>query len=140
ADAEAVDLELTVADREQVERRLERVRKAARSGDAAAAAEAAALEALAATLDAGDPARAVADPAARALGAEMGLLTAKPVLYLANTDESLVPPPGLAEHAASRGAQALALPVGLELELAEMDPAEAAELAAEMELGDVRGA
>jgi GTP-binding protein YchF len=139
ADAEAVDLELAVADRDQLERRLERVRKGARAGEAGAAAELAALEGLAAALDAGRPARLAGD-AARALGAEMGLLTAKPVLYLANTDEALVPPEALAAHASAQGGQALALPVGLELELAEMDPAEAAELAAELELGDERGA
>ena len=139
ADAEAVDLELTIADRDQVERRLERVRKGARAGEAGAAAELAALEALASALDAGRPAR-LADEAARAVAAEMGLLTAKPVLYLANTDEELTPPEGLAAHAEAQGAQALALPVGMELELTEMDPAEAAELAAELELGDVRGA
>jgi GTP-binding protein YchF len=140
ADAEAVDLELAVADREQVERRLERVRKGARAGEAGAAADLAALEALSAALDAGRPARRADDEAARALGAEMDLLTAKPVLYLANTDEALEPPAELAAHAEAQGAQALALPVGIELELAAMNPAEAAELAAELELGDVRGA
>jgi GTP-binding protein YchF len=140
ADAEAVDLELVVADREQAGRRLERVRKGARVGEAGAAAELGALELLVAELDAGRPARLVDDEAARALAADMGLLTGKPVLYLANTDEELEPSPELAAYAAAQGAQALALPVGLELELAEMEPAEAAELAEEMELGDVRGA
>jgi GTP-binding protein YchF len=140
ADAEAVDLELTVADREQVERRLERVRKGARAGEAGAAAELAALETIAAELDAGRPARLVADEEARAVGWAMGLLTAKPVLYVANTDEELTPPDDLLAHAAERDAQALALPVGMELELSAMDPEEAAELAAELELGDTRGA
>ncbi len=140
ADAEAVNLELAVADREQVERRLERVRKGARAGEAGAPAELAALEELAAALDAGRPARLAGDAAARALGSQMELLTAKPVLYLANTDEGLVPPEGLAAHAEAQGGQALALPIGMELELAEMDPAEAAELAAELELGESRGA
>jgi ribosome-binding ATPase YchF (GTP1/OBG family) len=70
----------------------------------------------------------------------MDLLTAKPVLYLANTDEALEPPAALAAHAEAQGAQALALPVGMELELAAMEPEEAAELAAELELGEVRGA
>ncbi|WP_217914580.1 redox-regulated ATPase YchF [Miltoncostaea marina] len=140
ADAEAVDLELAVADRDQSERRLERVRKTAKSGDAAAIAEAAALERLIEALDAGRPARSVDDEAATAVAADMGLLTAKPVLYIANTDEELEPPADLAAHAAAQGAQALALPVGLELELAAMDPEEAAELAAEMELGGTRGA
>ncbi|MGD9696399.1 MAG: redox-regulated ATPase YchF [Thermoleophilia bacterium] len=139
ADAEAVDLELTVADRDQVERRLERVRKGARAGEAGAAAELARLEIIAADLDAGRPARLVADDEARAHALEMGLLTAKPVLYVANTDEELTPPEGLEAHAVAQGARALALPVELERELAEMEPEEAAELAAEMELGDVRG-
>jgi ribosome-binding ATPase len=139
ADAEAVDLELAVADREQVGRRLERVRKGVRAGEKGAAAELAALEAIAAALDAGRPARLV-DDAARAIALEMGLLTAKPVLYIANTDEELQPPAGVAAHAEAQGAQALALPVGLELELAAMEPEEAAELAADLELGDTRGA
>jgi GTP-binding protein YchF len=140
ADAEAVDLELAVADREQVERRLERVRKGVRAGEQGAAAELAALEAIATALDAGRPARLVGDDAAREVALEMGLLTAKPVLYIANTDEDLEPPAGVAAHAEAQGAQALALPVGLELELAAMEPEEAAELAAELELGDTRGA
>ena len=140
ADAEAVDLELVVADREQAGRRLERVRKGARVGEAGAAAELVALELLVAELDAGRPARLVEDEAARVLAAGMGLLTGKPVLYLANTDEELEPSPELAAYAAAQGAQALALPVGLELELAAMEPEEAAELAEEMELGSVRGA
>jgi GTP-binding protein YchF len=140
ADAEAVDLELAVADREQLERRLERARKGARAGEPGAAAALGALDVLSAALDAGRPARLADDEAARALGAEMGLLTAKPVLYLANTDEALEPPAALAAHAEAQGAQALALPVGMELELAAMEPEEAAELAEELELGDVRGA
>jgi len=140
ADAEAVDLELAVADREQLERRLERARKGARAGEPGAAAALGALDVLSAALDAGRPARLADDEAARALGAEMGLLTSKPVLYLANTDEALEPPAALAAHAEAQGAQALALPVGMELELAAMEPEEAAELAEELELGDVRGA
>ena len=140
ADAEAIDIELILADREQVERRLERVRKGARAGEAGAKEELAHLDAVAAVLDAGDPARAVADAKARALAVEMGLLSAKPVLYVANTDEELEPPADLAGYAAARGAKCLALPVGLELELAQMDPGEAAELAEEMGLGSVRGA
>jgi ribosome-binding ATPase len=140
ADAEAVDLELAVADREVVARRLERVRKGARAGEPGAQAELPALEGLATALDAGRPARLADDPEARALGVGIELLTAKPVLYLANTDEGLAAPDGLVAHAAAQGAEALALPIGMELELAEMEPAEAAELAAELELGEVRGA
>jgi GTP-binding protein YchF len=139
ADAEAVDLELVLADREQTARRAERAGKAARAGDAAARAESAALDALLADLDAGRPARLTDAPGAAGVAADMGLLTAKPVLYLANADEPGDAPPALAAHAAAQGAQALGLPVGLELELAEMAPDEAAEMAAELGLGEERG-
>ncbi|MEQ9336507.1 MAG: DUF933 domain-containing protein, partial [Miltoncostaeaceae bacterium] len=140
ADAEAVDLELIVADREQVERRLDRVRKGARAGEAGAKEELAGLEAVVAALDEGIPARLVADEEGRTLAQALGLLSAKPVLYVVNTDEELEPPADVAAHAAALGARCLALPVGLELELSQMDPDEAAELAQDMGLGTVRGA
>lgn len=140
ADAEAIDMELALADRDQVERRLEKTRKGARAGEASAKAELPLLEGLAADLDTGVPVRLNASEEARALGASMGLLTARPVLYLANTDEPGPPPADLAAYAEARGAQALGLAVGTELELAGLPPEEAAELAAELELGDTRGA
>ena len=139
-DAEAVDLELVLADREQLTRREEKTAKAARTGDNQAKAELTAIATIAAALDEGRPARTITDPAAAALAAEMGLLTAKPVLYLVNTDDPGDPPSDVAAHAASQGAQAVALPVGVELELAGMDPDEANELADELGLGDERGA
>jgi len=140
ADAEAVDLELMLADREQLERRLDKVRKGAKSGDPVARTELGLLERLADELDAGMPLRMARDEEARALALEMGLLTAKPVLYVLNSDDPGNPPGDLAAFSASRGAQVIALAVGTELELAQLSDEEAAELAAAMELGDVRGA
>jgi GTP-binding protein YchF len=140
ADAEATDLELVLADREQCARRADKLVKGVRAGDPQAKADAAAVDLLVGALDEGRPASAVDDPAARAQAAEMGLLTAKPTLYLVNTDDPGEPPADVAAYAASRGAQALALPVGVELELAGMDPGEAAELAEELGLGSERGA
>lgn len=139
-DAEAVDLELALADREQLARREEKTAKAAKTGDAQARAELTAIDALAAVLDDGRPARTAVDDAARALASGMGLLTAKPVLYLVNTDDPGDPPADVVAYASGVGAQAMALPVGVELELAAMEPDEAAELAAELGLGDERGA
>lgn len=140
ADAEAVDLELIAADAEQLERRAERVAKAAKGGDAEAVAEAADLEAISAALEDGRPARLAETESARARASEMWLLSAKPMLYVANLDEPGPLPEGLEEHAATTEAQAFGLPVGIELELAGLDPEEAAELASELELGDTRGA
>jgi ribosome-binding ATPase YchF (GTP1/OBG family) len=55
ADIETLKLELVVADRDHVERRLERVRKEAKSGDRAKRQEVALTEALLAHLDGGRP-------------------------------------------------------------------------------------
>ncbi len=140
ADAEAVDLELMAADRELAERRLERLTKAVRGGDAAAQSETAELSGVVAGLDAGVPARAHGSAGGRKTALEMGLLTAKPVLYLANVDEAGSPPEGLVAHAEAQGAHAMALAVEVERELAELDPEEAAQLAQELELGGERGA
>ncbi len=140
ADAEVVDLELAFADREQLARREEKTTKSARAGDATAKAELLAIAALAAALDEGQPARTVDNEDARALAAQMGLLSAKPVLYLINTDDPGEPPDSLAAHATGQGAHAFALPVGVELELAAMDPDEAQEFASDLGLGDERGA
>lgn len=139
-DTEAVDLELALADRELLARREDKTAKAARTGDGQAKTELGVLATLAALLDEGRPARTAADPAAVELALEMGLMTAKPVLYLVNTDDPGEPPADVAAHASAQGAHAMALPVGVELELAAMDPEEADELAAELGLGDERGA
>ena len=139
-DAEAIDLELLLADRDQLERRREKVRKSAKSGDLAARAELVLLDGLAADLDEGTPLRTTSDADARDLALQMGLLTAKPVLYVLNTDDPGLPPDDLAAYVAARDAQVIALAVGTELELAQLSSEDAAELAADLELGDVRGA
>jgi len=87
-DREVINLELALSDLATVEKRLERVRKAARGQDREAQAELGLLERLFAVLADGRPARAVelAD-AERKLMRSFNLLTAKPILYLANVAE-----------------------------------------------------
>ena len=90
-DIEAIDMELILADLEAVTNRLGRQSKAAKTGNKAAAAEAAWLQELADHLEAGKPARTFeTDPAdeaqAKALK-ELGLLSAKPVIYACNVGE-----------------------------------------------------
>src|SRR5262245_5069371 len=80
ADLETLRLELLVADRDHVERRLERVAKQAKSGDAKLRAEVAELEALLAHLDGGG---SLADWP-RDLPGELEPLTAKPLLAIQN--------------------------------------------------------
>jgi ribosome-binding ATPase YchF (GTP1/OBG family) len=116
-DLETLKLELLVADRDHVERRLERVGKQAKSGDARLKAEVADLERLLAHLDAG---RTLAEWEGE-LPPELEPLTAKPLLELVN------------------GAGADAIDLQLEAELAELSPEEAAEFrgAGESALGEV---
>jgi ribosome-binding ATPase YchF (GTP1/OBG family) len=102
-DRERLDLELLVADRDHVERRLERVSKQAKSGDARLRAEVEELERLLAHIDAGRPLGEWDGP----LPAELEPLTTKPVVAVVNG-------PG-------------GIDLGLETELLELPDEEAAE-------------
>jgi ribosome-binding ATPase YchF (GTP1/OBG family) len=78
---------------------------------------------------------------------ELGSLTAKPVLFVANVDEgSDEVPREIAAHAAAQGAGAVAVSARIESELAELDEEEAAAMRAELAISEsglqrvVRGA
>jgi hypothetical protein len=121
-DAETVELELVFADQAAVQRRIERVAKTAKSGEAAAVAEHDLLRELEAGLEQGRPARSFGIDMPEGLD----LLTAKPALYIANVDES-----GNDESVAAlrafghdRGIETIALDAKLEAEIAELDEAD----------------
>jgi GTP-binding protein YchF len=118
-DAEAVDIELVLADGVIVERRLERQAKAARVGLKEAKDELGALERLAAHLDGGAPARTFAEPIPDGLD----LLTVKPVLYVANTSEDGdgEAVAALRAYAAQSGADVVEVAGRFEADLAEID-------------------
>ena len=87
-DHDVVTSELALADLAVVERRLEKTRKTARAGDADAQAELTLLERVVAELNAGRGAREAGEAEeAIALLRQLGLLTAKPILYAANVNE-----------------------------------------------------
>jgi len=134
ADVEAVETELVLSDLELVERRRDKTAKAARAGDAAAKKEMAALERLAAGLGDGLRAREIERNADdEALMRDLALVTERPVLFVLNTDEShLEAGTALAAWAAERGDQVVALAARLEVELAELEPDEAAEFRDEL--------
>lgn len=137
-DAEIVDLELVLADLESLQRQHERLVKAARGGDRAAALRVRVAERLLEALAAGRPARAVPLSEEEEREARhLHLLTRKPVLYLANVDEGDAAGPdaspcvrALGEYARSRAAggdgvpPVLPLCARLEAELAELEPGE----------------
>jgi len=148
ADIETIETELIFADLDQAERRLDRVARAAKSGDRHSVAEAAWLRELIDALQSGRPARTVpAPPDAPDAVMLLQPLTAKPVLFVANVEEGTTEvPPAIAEHAAGHGAAAVAVSARLEAELAELDDDEAAALRADLGLSEsglatvVRGA
>jgi GTP-binding protein YchF len=134
ADIETIETELIFADLEQAERRHARVVRDARGGERAAVAEEAWLRELIDALHAGRPARTVPPPAdAPHALRDLGPLTAKPVLFVANVNEGDDEVPAdVAAHAAAQGAGAVAISSRIEAELAELDDEDAAEMRADL--------
>ena len=127
ADIETIETELIYADLEQAERRHQRVVREARGGDKAAIAEEAWLAAVVDALQAGEPVRTVPVPdAAPDALRNLGPLTGKPVLFVANVDEGAdAVPPEIAAHADAQGAGAVPISSRLEAELSELDDEDA---------------
>jgi len=134
SDIETIETELVLADLEQAERRVERVAKQAKGGDRVAIAEERWLREVIDTLQAGGPVRVVPVPEQAPNAArDLGSLTAKPVLFVANVDEgSDEVPAEVAAHAAAQGARAVAVSSRIESELAELQDDEAAAMRAEL--------
>jgi ribosome-binding ATPase len=148
ADVETIETELVLADLEQAERRVDRVTRQARSGDRVAVAEEAWLKEVIETLKHGDPVRGVSVPEdAQHAARDLGSLTAKPVLFVANVDEgSDELPAEIAAHASAQGAGAVAVSSRIEAELAELEDDDAAAMREELGVSEsglervVRGA
>ncbi|MGQ9680960.1 MAG: redox-regulated ATPase YchF [Anaerolineae bacterium] len=141
-DVETVDLELILADLAALERREEKVRTQAKGAKGGFDAELAALAAVRGRLERGQGALVgEVSEAERALVSELGLLTAKPRLYVVNAGEDDLPDGGahaqaLRELAAGQGAEVVVLSAALEMALADWPPDEAAAYRAELGLGE----
>ncbi|HHC08824.1 MAG TPA: redox-regulated ATPase YchF [Actinobacteria bacterium] len=136
ADIATIDTELALADLGTVERALERTRRQARAGVEGAAARLEVLERLEAALSAGSPVRSLElTSAEETVVAELFLLTAKPVLYVANVAEGAGPDDPLVEPvrkiAQAEGADLVVVSGELEAQLAAFDAEDRAELLAE---------
>ena len=125
-DIEVVDTELVLADLDTVERAHDRIRRIAAIGDRQARARTELLERVRASLERGTPVRArrwTQDETAQI--AELHLLTAKPVMYIANVAEDrLQDNPLLASVAAiaeAQGAACVPICAKLEAEIAELE-------------------
>ncbi len=135
-DVEIVDLELIAKDLETVERRYERVQKAAKTGDKRAREELALLERLKGILEGLEPVRKYAKEMGeeewKYATKELFLLTAKPVVYVANVGEEDLNRETervkeLRKKAEAEGAPLIKLSAELEAQLAELEEEELSE-------------
>ncbi len=140
-DMDIINTELLLADLDTVEKRFTKAERAAKNtSDAKIKAEAACLAKLLEALQAGRPARTVElTDEEKPIARELFLITAKPVLYVANVDDT-----GLADgnewvaaveqRAAEENAQVVRISGALESEIAQLEPAERTEFLKEMGL------
>ena len=142
-DAETVETELMLADLESLERRAVAAQKRARGGDREARAQLAIIEPVLAGLQEGVPARRAALTQEQQHELKtLQLLSAKPVLYIANVDETAAVTGNaatrrVAEYAAAQGAETVVISAAIEAELAVLaDADERHELLAALGLGE----
>jgi ribosome-binding ATPase len=131
-DIETIDTELMLADLETVQKSLIRAERAAKTNEKSAVARRNVLQKLSAALEEGRPIRALTlDDADRELLRELHLLTAKPVMYIANVAEGAGENEPLVErvreHAAANGAEVVVISASIEAELAQLPESERGE-------------
>jgi len=138
-DIETINTELALADLETVDKALQKIAKNSRSGDKEALAEKEDLERIKIHLDAGEQVRSLPDLAdVMYLCKRFGLLTSKPLLYVANVDDDAASSAQALEKvraiAAREGATVLPLSLATEADLSEMTEEDQAEFMAELGL------
>ncbi len=133
-DAETVETELMIADLESLERRVDAARRRTTGGDREAKDQLAVMEPALAVLQDGRPARTAEIPQGREEAfRQLQLLTAKPVMYVANVDEESAATGNawsamVAEKAAAEGAICVVISAAIEAEIVQLaDEAEKAE-------------
>lgn len=133
-DIEVINLELILADLESVDKRLARVVKLAKQKDKEAVAEHDVLVIIKEALEADKPARSIEfTDDQQKIVKQLHLLTAKPMLYVANVSEEEISDPSGNEHvkkvrdyAEGEGSELIVICAKVEEEIAELDDDEKA--------------
>jgi len=140
ADAEVIETELMLADLESIEKRLTNLQRKIKSGDKDAKEQVELLQKAKAAIDEGRPARTVevSDDELKAWNM-LQLLSAKPVLYVCNVEESCAAEGNalsakVAEMAAAQGAVSVVISAAIEEEISQLDDAERDEFLGDMGL------
>ena len=129
-DKEVIDTELQLKDLESVEKKISRIEKIAKSGNAQAKKELEVLQLYREKLVAGENARALqlSKEDKKAI-ADLQLLTDKPVIYVANVEEEAVITgnayvEALKEAVKAEGADVIVISAAIEAQIAELDEEE----------------
>jgi len=129
-DKEVIDTELQIKDLEQVDKRIQRVEKTAKSGDAESKRELEILLAFKKHLEAGKNARSLEmDFEPRKYVRALQLLTDKPIIYVANVEEESVKTGNLLSeklkaNVVGEDAEVIIVSASLEAQIAEFEDAD----------------
>ncbi|MGB5347883.1 MAG: redox-regulated ATPase YchF [Woeseia sp.] len=140
-DIETINTELALADLEAVEKQLYKAEKNAKTNEKSALAYRDLLKKVKAQLDEGLPIRTLAlDDNAKLGLRDLHLITAKPVMYIANVDESgFENNPHLdavRDLAKREGAEVVAICAAIEAEIAQLEEADKADFLADLGLAE----
>jgi len=133
-DIETIEIELMLADLQTLETSLSKAERSAKSGDKEAKLRVDVIKKCLAHLATDEPLRKLKfEPVEAKIVANFGLMSAKPVLYVANVDETDLEGKGplvtkVREAAAKVGATVVPVCAKLESEIAELDEAERDEM------------
>jgi ribosome-binding ATPase len=133
SDKEVIDFELQIKDLESVDKKILKIEKQAKTGDAKSKKELAVLLQYKKHLESGENARTIQVEAEdKKIVADLMLLTAKPVIYVANVEESALPDGNelsdkLKERVKNENAEVVVVSASIEAQIAELeDPDERA--------------
>lgn len=136
SDIETIEIELMLADIQTLENSLSKAERTAKSGDKDAKARVEVIKKCLAHLTTDQPLRKMEfDENESKIVASYGLMTAKPILYVANVDENDLEGKGklvqqVRDFAKKVGASVVPVCAKLEAEIAELDEADRAEMLA----------
>ena len=133
-DKETIDMELQLKDLETVDKRLERVKRTAKTGDKLAQAELVVLLKVKEVLESGNSVRSMSfSDKEIEFVQSLQFITAKPVLYVCNVDEAAAKDGNdyvtrVKEAVANENAEVIILAVGTEADITELETYEEREM------------
>ncbi|MBL8816132.1 MAG: redox-regulated ATPase YchF [Planctomyces sp.] len=140
SDIEVIETELMLADMQSLENSIPKAQRTAKSGDKEAKMRVEVMEKCLVEINAGNPLRSLSwTDEEQKIVRNLGLMTAKPILFVANVDENDLEGKSplvqqVRDYAAKAGASVVPVCAKLEAELAELDEADRGEMLASVGL------